>query len=146
MLYLHYFATVPNTRGHQDLFCYAELMTKRDTIEKYVQGWVLGNKNMVLGALTDDCTVRESHGPVYKGKNTVSAWFDEWNKEGKVLGWKLTSFLENENVAVFEWDFTCEVGDKQHHLLGITIVNFGEGKIQNLRKYRLTTEPFIWQK
>ncbi len=53
----------------------------RELVETYVAGWRDGDRERILSALTDDCVVVESHGPVYRRNDVVARWIDRWNAE-----------------------------------------------------------------
>ncbi len=86
----------------------------------------------------------ESHGPMYKNKKRIKEWIDNWNKSGsKVDKWNVKSYFEIDDVAFFEWNFTCTVDNKQHQLEGISFVKFKNGKISFMREYRTTKTLYL---
>lgn len=117
-------------------------------IQTYVDGWKEDNINKILQSLTDNCTIIESHGPIYHGQQEIREWFNNWKQEkGRVLSWEVISFyfLERDNIAFFEWDFFCDVKGKNHHLPGISLVRFANNKINFIHEYRMTREAFDWK-
>jgi uncharacterized protein (TIGR02246 family) len=46
----------------------------RDLVRTYVTGWRDRDRERILSALTGDCEIIESHGPVYRGKDAVARW------------------------------------------------------------------------
>ncbi len=107
-------------------------------IRQYVEGWIEGNVSKILGTLADDCTIIESHGPVYRGTGEVRSWAENWIKDGsKVNKWEIISLSDiPPDRAVFEWHFECTVDGQEHSLDGISIVQFKNGKIGFMREYR----------
>ena len=47
-------------------------MTKKESIQKYIDGWKEGNSNKIMSVLTNDCFIIESHGPTYNGKEIIT--------------------------------------------------------------------------
>lgn len=111
-------------------------------IDTYIEGWKMGDDEIVCRALTKDCLIIESHGPTYNGVGDVKKWVNRWIKEKhKVDKWDIISFLLKGNVAVFEWQFTfSSSGATPRTIDGMSIVKFTGNKIAYLREYR-TTKP-----
>ena len=117
-------------------------------IKQYVNGWEENNLEKILGCLSKDCLIIESHGPIYRGKDSVKNWFAYWLKgKGKVLKWNIKDiyFLKNQNIAFFEWYFACVVEGKKHVLPGISIVKFKNSKISFIHEYRMTKNAYDWK-
>jgi uncharacterized protein (TIGR02246 family) len=75
----------------------------RDLVDTYVAGWRDGDRERILSALTEDCEIMESHGPVYRGSDVVARWVDRWNVEGsRVERCEVTSFTPLPGGAAFE--------------------------------------------
>lgn len=114
-------------------------MTYKKLIQQYVDGWKKDDSLKILAAVTDNCIVIESHGPKYKGKKEIKKWLEEWIQDGnKVNIWKITSFNQIKNVAVFEWRFSCTVHGKVHAFDGMSIAKIKNNKIAHLREYKMT--------
>jgi len=121
-------------------------MIEKDLVQQYVDGWKTGNHLEILDVLTEDCLIIESHGPVYRGKKIVKEWIDEWFKQGNsVEKWKITSFYPCGDRVVFEWVFAYKGKKTREAFDGITLAKLKNGKIFELREYRATAFPFIWQ-
>lgn len=119
----------------------------RELIEQYVTGWKENNGEKIICSLTDDCVIIESHGPTYRGVEQVKKWVELWKKEyGTVIKWDITSFyfIETSTTAFFEWEFVCNVNNKQYELPGISIVKCTDNKISFLHEYRMTKKTFDW--
>lgn len=109
----------------------------KQLIRHYIDGWKKGNLQKITSVLTGNCIIIESHGPKYKGLKEITKWIEKWNKEkNKVNTWDITSFYEINNIAVFEWDFSCTVRGEVHSLKGISIARIKNEKIAYLREYR----------
>lgn len=125
----------------------------RILVDQYVIGWKENDVEKIVSVLTSDCTIIESHGPTYHGHKSVRKWLEFWIKDkGKVTKWDINSFyyiynkyIDNKQIVFFEWDFACKVQNKEHELLGISIVKFKGNKISFLHEYRMTKNPYEWQ-
>ncbi|MHB8059633.1 MAG: nuclear transport factor 2 family protein, partial [Gaiellaceae bacterium] len=59
-------------------------------IRQYVESWREGDAAKILGTVTEDCVISESHGPTYRGKDQVVRWVDAWfGAGGDVLAWEI---------------------------------------------------------
>jgi len=120
----------------------------RKLIQLYIDGWKENNINKIIQPLANDCVIIESHGPIYYGVKQVKQWFSFWKQEkGKVLRWKIISFyfLKEEDIAFVEWDFACDVSNRNHSLFGISIFKFKKNKISFIHEYRMTKNPYKWK-
>lgn len=117
----------------------------RQVIERYVDGWKNNNPDLILGSLTHDCVVIESHGPVYRGKEKVRAWVEQWIAEGSTVDdWSIASFYEIGDTVFFEWSFECTVEEKKHSIEGITVAKIKNDLIHSLREYRTAKPLYNW--
>lgn len=117
-------------------------------VDTYVNGWHENNIDQILATLSNDCVVIESHGTTYRGKKQVQHWFEEWLKQnGRVLKWDILSFYETSpgSAVFFEWDFTCKVMGKTHHLPGVSLVRFRGNKINFIHEYRMTRQAYDFE-
>lgn len=117
----------------------------RKLIQQYVDGWKENNLNKIISCLTSDCTVIESHGPTYYSVEDIKKWFSFWLQgNGKVEKWEIASFyfIETEQTALFEWDFSCVSQGVKYHLPGISVVRFIKDKISFIHEYRMTHKAY----
>ncbi len=114
-------------------------------VETYVEGWRRNDLVKIVGTLSPNCIIIESHGPTYRGIKLVQQWVESWiAEEGRVDRWDITTFHFLGDVAVFEWDFECTAAGQHYHLEGISIVEYADDKIVALREYRRTEFPYEW--
>jgi uncharacterized protein (TIGR02246 family) len=114
-------------------------------IDAYVDGWRKNDGSKILATLAPDCVIVESHGPTYRGIETVRKWVERWIAEGsRVDRWDITSFRFTDDVAVFEWGFECTAGGRHYQIDGISWVEMDEAGIVVLREYRRTELPYEW--
>lgn len=113
-------------------------------VQRYVDGWKKGDESEILDTLTEDCIIMESHGPVYRGKEIVKKWIEEWHGHGNAVEkWKITSFRTCEDLIVFEWVFAYKGKEIRECFQGVSLVKIKDNKIWEIREYRATQFPFI---
>ena len=118
----------------------------RQLVEAYVEGWRENDLPMITSTLSPDCLVIESHGPTYRGIDTVREWVESWIAAGSIVDrWDITSFHFVEGTAIFEWSFECTADGEHYSLDGISVVEFADDRIVALREYRRTAPPFEWR-
>jgi len=117
-------------------------MDAKTLIQEYVDGWKENNAKKILDVITPDCVIIESHGPVYRGKEKVAEWINDWIKNKSLVSkWDIASFYEiSPDKAAFEWVFECTVNGTRHSIDGVSIVFFKENKINYIREYRTTKQ------
>jgi ketosteroid isomerase-like protein len=117
----------------------------RQLVEAYVRGWRENDLSTIASTLSPDCVIIESHGPAYRGIDTVREWVESWIDAGSVVDrWDITSFHFVEGTAVFEWTFECTVDREHYPLDGVSVVEFDDDRIIALREYRRTEPLFEW--
>ncbi len=118
----------------------------KSLIQQYVDGWKEGNEKKILGALADDCIIVESHGPTYRGKEIVKKWIVDWHNRGNVVEkWVITSYYSCKDLIVFEWVFAYKSKKIREAFGGVTLAKIKNRKIADLKEYRATQFPFMWQ-
>jgi hypothetical protein len=118
----------------------------KSLIQRYVDGWKEGDEKKILNTLADDCIIIESHGPTYRGKESVKQWIADWHGRGNTVEkWVITSCYICKNVIVFEWVFAYKGKKIREAFGGVTLAKVKNGKISDLREYRATEFPFMWQ-
>jgi ketosteroid isomerase-like protein len=110
----------------------------------YIDAWRRHDIPGVLSTLADDCTVIESYGPVYRGKDRVEQWMRTWFGRGwTVDAWTITSSAAAGDTLVAEWAFTCTAGDTAS-FDGCTVARLESGLIVYLREYATTAGLYDW--
>jgi hypothetical protein len=123
-----------------------EMMAYREIIQRYVDGWREGKEAKILNGLAEDCTIIESHGPTYHGKEIVKKWIADWQSQGNVIEkWEITSFHTCNDLVIFEWVFAWKGKKIRETFEGVTLAKIKNNKISDLREYRATAPPFIWK-
>lgn len=114
-----------------------------EMVRAYVEGWREGNRSKILGTLHPDTVIVESHGPTYRGIETIGRWIDEWLAVGAAVDrWDITSILVAGDACVFEWLFECTVVGNHYRIEGASVIRFEGGKIVGIREYRMTERPY----
>jgi len=114
-------------------------------IRSYVEGWREGDAAKILGAVAPDCVVIESHGPIYRGKETISQWIETWFGAGGVVhSWEIRSLEIAGTAGFFEWSFACSWQGKRYEFEGASVIRFAEGGISYLREYTTTAPLYDW--
>lgn len=115
-------------------------------ILQYVEGWKLGNGEMILDTLNPECVIIESYGPTYRGTEMVTCWIKAWFVDGNcVTRWDVSSFYYSDDTCFFEWDFQCIFGGNPGGFEGASIARFKNGRIVYLREYAMTAPRYDWQ-
>lgn len=119
--------------------------TAKQIISTYIDGWVTGNREMILNALDDDCVIIECYGPTYRGTDMVRRWIDMWFGKGDTVNSRnITSFYVADDTCFFEWAFECTVNGTRDGFEGASVVRFRDGKIVFLREYATTAKRYEW--
>lgn len=121
----------------------ADPESAHERVSSYVEGWKAGDIERVLGTLTEDCVVIESHGPTYLGVDRIRRWMESWFRDGGAIPrWDITWLMYAHGTATFEWAFTCTGSWGEASFDGATVVRFRGDRIAHLREYRCTEPPF----
>ena len=121
-------------------------MSYKEIIQNYVDGWKEHREEKILDVLAEDCIIIESHGPVYRGKGVIKKWIANWHNQGNnVEKWIITSFHTCDNLVIFEWIFAYRGKKIREAFEGVTLTKIKNNKISDLREYRATAFPFMWQ-
>ncbi|WP_341456669.1 hypothetical protein [Clostridium beijerinckii] len=75
---------------------------REQIIKKYFKSWLENNCSVLKDIFDLNVTYSECYGPEYHGIDTVTTWFKEWNKRGKVLVWDIKQFIHQGNITVVE--------------------------------------------
>lgn len=116
--------------------------------KKYINGWKNNDLNEIVSTLEPEIIIIESHGPTYKGIDSVKKWLGFWlEAESRITCWDITSFYFNDkDKQVFcEWEFKCISLGKTYILHGLSIIKFSlDSKILFMHEYRMTHAPYAW--
>ncbi|WP_026886358.1 nuclear transport factor 2 family protein [Clostridium beijerinckii] len=110
---------------------------REQIIEKYFKSWLDNNCSVLKDVFDLNVTYSECYGPEYHGIDTVTTWFKEWNKRGKVLVWDIKQFIHQGNISVVEWYFKCRYDGEIEEFDGVSLIEFdGDNYIVSLKEFQ----------
>lgn len=129
-------------RKYTELGKMADSMKQREeTIKAYFRCWVEDDPAVLEKTFGEEIVYSECYGPEYRGLGQIKQWFSDWNQRGKVLEWRIKSFLHEGDRTVVEWYFRCEYDGKESGFDGVSLIEFGEsGKIVSLKEFQSRAE------
>jgi len=102
--------------------------------------WIKKDASAFRASFADDVSYIESWGPAYNGIGQVMAWFEDWNRENRVLVWDIKKFYHVGDTCICEWYFECDCGGNIDGFNGVSVIDFDEGgKIVALREFQAKT-------
>lgn len=110
---------------------------REQIIKKYFKSWLENNCSVLKDIFDLNVTYSECYGPEYHGIDTVTTWFKEWNKRGKVLVWDIKQFIHQGNITVVEWYFKCRYDGEIEEFDGVSLIEFnGDNYIVSLKEFQ----------
>lgn len=110
---------------------------REQIIKKYFKSWLENNCSVTKDIFDLNVTYSECYGPEYHGIDTVTTWFKEWNKRGKVLVWDIKQFIHQGNITVVEWYFKCRYDGEIEEFDGVSLIEFnGDNYIVSLKEFQ----------
>ena len=110
---------------------------KEKIITKYFNSWITGEISVLSETFDENAVYVESHGPLYRGIDSIIKWFDNWNEHGRVLKWEILQFIHNKDTVVCEWFFKCMYDEKMEEFNGVSLISFNkENKITLLKEFQ----------
>lgn len=99
----------------------------------------------IVAAVTPNCVITECYGPVYRGRDHVRQWAEQWFAAGgRVHRWDVTSGFRCGEQEAAEWVFECTWMGERSQFEGASIVRFDGGLIAELREYQTTAPLYDW--
>ncbi len=121
-------------------------MNKEDSkklITTYIDGWKRNEVNAILSSLSENCSIVESHGPRFEGKQEVKQWVEEWiARKSKVIEWEIESHIHENEKSAITWSFRCNDRGTEHAISGASLIRFHEDRIAEIFEYMRTQEPY----
>lgn len=115
-------------------------------LEQYIAGWRAHDTAAILAALTQDCTVIESFGPIYRGHDRVAQWVSKWLAEdGRVIDWTVHGLQSSHEAETAEWTFHYTWRGEEKSFDGSTIAKLHNGRLLYLREYATTAALYDWR-
>ncbi|AVK50510.1 SnoaL-like polyketide cyclase [Clostridium sp. MF28] len=110
---------------------------REQIIKKYFKSWLDNNCSVLKDIFDSNVSYSECYGPEYHGIDTVTTWFKEWNKRGKVLVWDIKQFIHQGNISVVEWYFKCRYDGEIEEFDGVSLIEFnGDNYIVSLKEFQ----------
>ncbi|NMF03913.1 nuclear transport factor 2 family protein [Clostridium beijerinckii] len=110
---------------------------REQIIKKYFKSWLDNNCSALKDIFDLNVTYSECYGPEYHGIDTVTTWFKEWNKRGKVLVWDIKQFIQQGNITVVEWYFKCRYDGEIEEFDGVSLIEFNDNNyIVSLKEFQ----------
>ncbi|CUU46803.1 nuclear transport factor 2 family protein [Clostridium beijerinckii] len=110
---------------------------REQIIKKYFKSWLENNCSVLKDIFDLNVTYSECYGPEYHGIDTVTTWFKEWNKRGKVLVWDIKQFIHQGNITVVEWYFKCRYDGEIEEFDGVSLIEFNDNNyIVSLKEFQ----------
>lgn len=110
---------------------------REQIIKKYFKSWLDNNCSVLKDIFDSNVSYSECYGPEYHGIDTVTTWFKEWNKRGKVLVWDIKQFIHQGNISVVEWYFKCRYDGEIEEFDGVSLIEFNDDNyIVSLKEFQ----------
>jgi len=118
-------------------------MDKEQIIRNYFQAWLSPNLEVVQNIFDENAIYSECYGPVYRNKKEIISWFENWNKQGKVIAWSIERLIINGDTSIAEWNFKCNYQGKISEFDGVSIIEFNDqNKIISVKEYQSKSKHY----
>ena len=119
-------------------------MQPEDIIKNYFQALINNDMETIKQTFSDNIVYSECYGPEYHGLPQIIRWFNDWNKKGHVLEWRIKRFIRQNNTLVVEWFFKCDYEGVIDGFDGVTVADFDKDmKITRLCEFQSKSEHFF---
>jgi len=106
-------------------------------VHEYIAGWRRHDRAHIGAVIAESCTVIESDGATYSGREAILQWMDRWISSGsKVEAWDITNLVADASAACAEWQFTCVCCGNRTSFAGASVFQMSNGKIVSVVEYR----------
>ena len=114
----------------------------KELLDKFISSWLRQDIDVFLGLLSDDVVYTESYGPVYSNKTECEKWFEEWNKDSKVLQWTIDGFFFDRRCGriIFQWFFECDYKGTIANFNGSSFIVVSDNLITSVTEYKTESE------
>lgn len=115
-------------------------------LSDYIDSWVANDANRIAAAVAEDCVITECYGPVYRGRDWVLRWAQDWFAAGGIVRrWDITDHFASADREVAQWTFECIWGGERNTFDGATVARVADGLVVELREYQTTAAIYDWQ-
>ena len=118
-------------------------MDKEQIIRNYFRAWLSPNLEVVQNTFDENAIYSECYGPVYRNKKEIISWFENWNKQGKVIAWPIERLIINGDTSIAEWHVKCNYQGKISEFDGVSIIEFNDqNKIISVKEYQSKSKHY----
>ena len=115
-----------------------------EIIARWFSAWLGRDAEQARGIFAVDAVYSECYGPEYRGEAQILRWFEDWNKRGRVLEWRVKEYTHQGNRCASEWFFSCEYDGVIDGFDGVTLAEFdAQGRICALREFQSKHEHVL---
>jgi len=114
-------------------------------LTEYIDAWVAGDAERIAATVAEDCVITECYGPVYRGRDWVRRWAQEWFGAGGIVHrWEITYHLIADDREVAQWTFEYTWEGERNTFDGTTVARVADDVIIELREYQTTAPLYDW--
>jgi SnoaL-like domain len=114
-------------------------------LTEYIDAWVVGDAEHIAATVAEDCVITECYGPVYRGRDWVRRWAQEWFGAGGIVHrWEITYHLIADDREVAQWTFEYTWEGERNTFDGATVARVADDVIVELREYQTTAPLYDW--
>jgi len=119
------------------------LNAREQAIENCFHSWITRDVTAFCDSFAEDAVYIESWGPAYKNRGQIMTWFNDWNKENRVLQWDIHEYFHDRDKCICEWYFKCECSGIISGFDGVSIIAFDKAdKIKQIKEYQSKTPNY----
>lgn len=110
----------------------------------FIESWINKDKALFLSCISDDIIYSESYGPIYRSKSSCDKWFNDWNKENKVIKWDINDFAFDElnSKLSIEWLFECNYKGEVFSFNGTSFMTICNGQFNRINEYKTESKHY----
>ena len=119
-------------------------MEREKRIRDYFISWIQKDSSVVQRYFHPEIVYIECYGPKYNGIEQVMKWFEEWNKIGSVLEWRIKQIICQNNFYAVEWYFKCDYENNVEGFDGVSIIEFNnKNEIILVKEFQSKAEHYL---
>ena len=115
-----------------------------DIIRQYFEAWINADGTRIKEFFSDKIVYCECYGPEYHGPDQIVKWFEDWNRKGRVLKWRIKRMNSIGKTVFAEWYFKCEYDGIIDGFDGVTIADFDEShRIERMCEFQAKADHYL---
>ncbi|MCH3996345.1 nuclear transport factor 2 family protein [Lactobacillus sp.] len=120
-----------------------KMNNKERIIQEYFYSWINQSDKIIKNCFDEKAFYSECYGPIYRNKEEILAWFNDWNKKGKVFQWNIKRIITKGNISIVEWYFQCRYLNKDSDFDGVSLIEFNDSnKIKSIKEFQSKSEHY----